>query len=311
VSLRELLVRRLWTSLVAILGVTLLVFLLIHMIPGDPVDNLLGEQATPEDRQAMRECMALDRSLAGQFGHFMKGITDGSLGRICPSKKQTVSSLILRAYPRTIELALAGMAVALLLALPLGIAAALKRGTAVDAASMGLSLAGVSMPTIWMAPVAIMIFYKKLGWLPGPADPPSAPGALVLPAIVLGTHLMAMLSRMTRNSMLEVLNEDYMRTARAKGLPRHTVILKHGLRNALVPVITVAGIQFGSLLSGAIVIEKIFARPGLGTLLINAISERNYPVIQGCVLVIAVTYVLVNLLVDVAYGIADPRIRVK
>jgi ABC-type dipeptide/oligopeptide/nickel transport system permease component len=288
-----------------------LVFLLIHVIPGDPVDNLLGEHATVEDRAAMRSCMGLDLPMPRQFTRFVGGIADGSLGRICPSRKVTVASLIWRAYPRTLELALAGMMVALVLALPLGIAAALRRGSAFDAGAMGFSLIGLSVPYMVLGPVLIMVFYIVLGWLPGPADPPSAAGALVLPAMALGMHLMAMLSRMTRSSMLDVLGEDYMRTARAKGLTTTSVVVKHGLRNALVPIITVAGIQFGGLLSGAIVVEKIFARPGMGLLLIDAISERNYPVIQGCVLVIAVTYVTVNLLVDVAYGLADPRIRVS
>jgi len=288
-----------------------LVFLLIHVIPGDPVDNLLGEHATVEDRTKMRECMGLDLGMADQFGRFLGGIADGTLGRICPSKRATVTSLITRAFPRTLELAFAGMAMALLMALPLGIAAALRRGSGFDAGAMGLSLVGLSVPYMVLGPVLIMVFYVKLGWLPGPADPPSARGALVLPAFALGLHLMAILSRMTRSSMLDVLGEDYMRTARAKGLTPTTVIVKHGLRNALIPIITIVGIQFGGVLSGAILIEKIFARPGMGTLLIDAISERNYPVIQGCVLCIAVTYVLVNLLVDIAYGLIDPRIRVS
>jgi len=288
-----------------------LVFLLIHTIPGDPVDNLLGEHATVEDREAMRSCMGLDLPLGRQFTRFVGAITDGTLGRICPSRRVTVASLIVRAYPRTLELALAGMAMALLMALPLGIAAALRRGTALDAGATGLSLIGLSLPYMVLGPILIMVFYVKLGWLPGPADPPSARGALILPAFALGLHLMAILTRMTRASMLDVLGEDYLRTARAKGLPTTVVVFKHGLRNALIPIITIVGIQFGGVLSGAILIEKIFARPGMGTLLIDAISERNYPVIQGCVLVIAVTYVLVNLLVDVAYGLADPRIRVS
>jgi ABC-type dipeptide/oligopeptide/nickel transport system permease component len=171
------------------------------------------------------------------------------------------------------------------------------------------SLGGLSMPTMWLGPLLIFFFYVRLGWLPGPADDPSTPGALVLPAVTLGAHLMAMLARMTRSSMLEVVGEDYVRTARAKGLPELAVIAKHALRNALVPVITVAGIQFGALLAGAIVTEKIYARPGLGTLLLDAITQRDWKVVQGVVIVIASSYVLVNILVDVAYALADPRIR--
>ncbi len=165
------------------------------------------------------------------------------------------------------------------------------------------------MPIVWMAPLALLIFFGYLGWLPGPAEP-NAPGALVLPSIVVGVHLMAMLARMTRSSLVEVIGEDYIRTARAKGVPGRRVLLHHALRNALLPVITVAGLQFGSMLSGAIITEKVFARPGLGTLLLDGISERNFPMVQGTVLVIAVIYVIVNLLVDLAYGLADPRIRV-
>jgi ABC-type dipeptide/oligopeptide/nickel transport system permease component len=171
-----------------------------------------------------------------------------------------------------------------------------------------VSLSGISMPTMWMGPLLVTVFYVQLAWLPGPGEP-DAPLALLLPSIVVGTHLMAMLSRMTRSSLIEVLREDFMTTARAKGLPEWVVVLKHGLRNALLPVITVAGLQFGALLGGAIITEKIFARPGLGTLLLEGISERNYPLVQGTVLVIAVSYVAVNLLVDLAYGLADPRVR--
>jgi peptide/nickel transport system permease protein len=200
--------------------------------------------------------------------------------------------------------------VALILALPLGIIAALRPGSALDATATAISLAGISMPAMWLGPLLLAIFYVGLQWLPGPADQAGL-ASLVLPSFMLGTHLMAMLARMTRSSLLEVLGEDYVRTARAKGLSPTMVVLRHALRNALVPVITVAGIQFGSLLAGAVVTEKVFARPGIGTLLLEAISRRDYRVVQGCTLVIAVSYVTVNLLVDLAYGLADPRIRVQ
>jgi ABC-type dipeptide/oligopeptide/nickel transport system permease component len=200
--------------------------------------------------------------------------------------------------------------VALVLALPLGVLAALRPQSALDAAATMVSLAGISMPAMWLGPLLLAVFYVGLGWLPGPADDAGLAG-LVLPAVMLGTHLMAMLARMTRSSLLEVLGEDYVRTAQAKGLPPVAVVVRHALRNALVPVITVAGIQFGSLLAGAVVTEKVFARPGIGTLLLEAISQRDYRVVQGCTLVIAISYVAVNLLVDLAYGLADPRIRVR
>jgi peptide/nickel transport system permease protein len=302
--------RRLLSSLTAVFGVSVLVFLLVHLIPGDPVDNLLGERADPIDKVEMRRCMDLDQSLVVQFGRFLKNVGNGTLGRTCPDQRRTVASLIAEALPSTIALAAAAMVVALIFALPLGITAALRPRSALDAAATVVSLAGISMPSMWLGPLLLAIFYVGLQWLPGPADQAGLAG-LILPAFMLGTHLMAMLARMTRSSLLEVLGEDYVRTARAKGLSSTTVVLRHALRNALVPVITVAGIQFGSLLAGAVVTEKVFARPGIGTLLLEAISQRDYRVVQGCTLVIAISYVTVNLLVDLAYGLADPRIRVQ
>jgi peptide/nickel transport system permease protein len=302
--------RRLVASLSAIFGVSILVFLLVHLIPGDPVDNLLGERADPADKLEMRRCMDLDQPLAVQFGRFLKSVGDGTLGHTCPDQRRTVASLIADALPSTVELAIAAMIVALALALPLGTAAALRPRTVIDATATAISLAGISMPAMWLGPLLLALFYIGLQWLPGPADQ-SGIASLILPAIMLGTHLMAMLARMTRSSLLEVLSEDYVRTAQAKGLSSAAVVLRHALRNALVPVITVAGIQFGSLLAGAVVTEKVFARPGIGTLLLEAISQRDYRVVQGCTLVIAVSYVTVNLLVDFCYGLADPRIRVQ
>jgi peptide/nickel transport system permease protein len=302
--------RRVWSSLVAIFGVSVLVFLLVHLIPGDPVDNLLGERADPVDKAEMRACMDLDRPLPVQFGRFLLHVADGTLGTTCPDRSRTVASLIKEALPSTVALALAAMAVALLLALPLGILAALRPRSALDAAATAISLCGISMPAMWLGPLLLAVFYVDLRWAPGPADD-AGPAGLVLPAIMLGTHLMAMLARMTRSSLLEALGEDYVRTAQAKGLSSSAVIFGHALRNALVPVITVAGIQFGSLLAGAVVTEKVFARPGIGTLLLEAITQRDYRVVQGCTLVIAISYVTVNLVVDLAYGLADPRIRLR
>lgn len=309
-SLRTFLLRRLAGSLSAIAGVCLLVFLFLHIVPGDPVDNLAGGEATTEQRAEIVSCMHLDRPLPVQLGIFVGHVVDGSLGRQCPDgpRKPSVAARIATVLPYTVELALGGMAVAILFALPLGVMAAVRRGTWVDALATTVSLAGISIPTMWMGPLLIFLFYVQLAWLPGPAEP-DAPLALLLPSLVVGSHLMAMLARMTRSSLLEVLREDYILTARAKGLSPAVVVWKHALRNALLPVITVAGMQFGALLSGAIITEKIFARPGVGTLLYDAIRQRNYPVIQGCVLVVAVAYVAVNLAVDLAYGMADPRIR--
>ena len=302
--------RRLGSSAIAVAGVSILVFLLLHLIPGDPIDQLAGGEATPEQREELEKCMHLNEPLGTQFKIFLGTIADGSLGRQCPNpeSKPTVMERILEKLPYTIELALGGMVVALLFALPLGILAAVKRGTWVDAAAAIVSLSGLSMHTAFMGPLALVIFFDQLSWLPGPAEA-DAPLALVLPSVVIGTHLMAMLARMTRSSLVEVLDNDYIRTARAKGLGERVVLLKHALRNALLPVITVAGLQFGSLLGGAIITEKIFERPGLGTLLLEGINERNYPVVQGTVLVIAISYVIVNTLVDLTYGFVDPRIR--
>jgi len=244
-----------------------------------------------------------------QFGRFLEGVVDGSLGHQCPDPKgkPTVMERIVEVYPHTVWLALCGMLVALVMALPLGVIAAIRRGTWVDTLASVTSLSGIAIPMMMMGPLLLLWFFVDLGWLPGPTE--LGPTPIILPAIAVGTHLMAMLARMTRSSMVEVLGEDFLRTARAKGLPETTVIAKHALRNALLPVITIAGLQFGSMLSGAIITEKAFARPGIGLLLIDSISERNYPVVQGCVLVIAASYVLVNIFVDLAYGLADPRIR--
>jgi peptide/nickel transport system permease protein len=302
--------RRLVASVTAIFGVCVLVFLLVHLIPGDPVDNLLGERADPVDKLEMRRCMDLDQPLVIQLARFLKNVADGTLGHTCPDQRQTVAGLIADAMPHTIALAIAAMVVALVLALPLGVTAALRPRGALDATATMISLAGISMPAMWLGPLLLAIFYVDLQWLPGPADNAGLVG-LILPSIMLGTQLMAMLARMTRSSLLEVLGEDYIRTARAKGLSSTVVVFRHALRNALVPVITVAGIQFGSLLAGAVVTEKVFARPGIGTLLLEAIARRDYRVVQGCTLVIAISYVTVNLLVDLAYGLADPRIRVQ
>ena len=309
-SVGSFIIRRLGAGAIAVFGVVVLVFLFIHAIPGDPVDAIAGPDATAKDRKDIEECLHLDLPITEQFGVFLRNIANGTLGHQCPQPdtKPTVMSRIVEVMPYTIALAAAAMLVAIVFALPLGIIAAVNRGTWIDTASAVFSLAGISMPVMWMGPLAILVFFIGLGWFPGPAEP-DEPFAIVLPALVIGTHLMAMLSRMTRASMVETLREDYIRTAYAKGLHRRTVLFKHALRNSLLPVLTVAGLQFGSLLSGAIITEKVFARPGLGTLLVDGILERNYPVVQGTVLFVAVIYVSMNLLVDLAYGLIDPRIR--
>ena len=303
------LLRRLGSGALAIVGVSILTFAFLHIVPGDPVDHLAGGEATPAQRAALEKCLGLDASLPAQVVAFFGHVADGTLGHQCPDPehKPTVAARIATALPHTLLLAVAAMLVAALLALPLGVLAAVRRGTWLDTLATVTSLSGIALPMMLLAPLLLLVFFVELGWLPGPTE--TGPAALVLPALALGVHLMAMLSRMTRSAMVEVLGEDYIRTARAKGVPERRVLAVHALRNALLPVITVAGLQFGSLLSGAIIVEKVFARPGLGLTLLDAITERDYPVVQGTVLVTAALYVLVNLAVDLSYGLADPRIR--
>ncbi|HEX4455457.1 MAG TPA: ABC transporter permease [Kofleriaceae bacterium] len=305
------LLKRLVSGALAIVGVSLLSFAFLHVVPGDPIDHLAGGEATPETRAKLEACLGLDRPVAVQFAAFLGHVVDGTLGHQCPDPehKPTVAARIFAVLPHTLALALAGMVLAALIAIPLGVLAAVKRGTWIDTAVTVGSLAGIAVPMMVLASLLVLVFSADLAWLPGPTE--LGASALILPAIAVGTHLMAMLARMTRGAMIEVLGEDYIRTARAKGVPERRVLFVHALRNALLPVITVAGLEFGSLLSGAIIVEKVFARPGVGTTLLDAIAERDYPVVQGTVLVIAVTYVLVNILVDVAYGFVDPRIRVS
>ena len=309
-TIGSFLVRRLGSGALAILGVSILTFGFLHLVPGDPVDHLAGGDAPLEIRRKIEHCMGLDRSLPAQFVGFLGHVVDGTLGNQCRNgdpKGPTVAARVAEVMPHTLALAVCGMLVAVVLALPLGIAAAIRRGTWLDTAATVVSLSGIAVPQMMFAPLILLWGFIALGWFPGPTE--VGPSAIILPAFAVGTHLMAMLARMTRSSMVEVLGEDYVRTARAKGLGEGRVLALHALRNALLPVITVVGLQFGSLLSGAIIIENVFSRPGLGATLVDAIKERNYPVVQGAVLVIAAIYVAVNLIVDLSYGLTDPRIR--
>ncbi len=301
--------RRAVGALVAVIGVSLLVFAMRHVVPGDPVDAMLGEQATAAQREDLRRCLDLDRSVPGQLLAFASDVFSGTLGVSCRDRRSTVAGLIADVFPRTVELAVVAVILALLLGVPLGVVAALRPGGWLDSAVMGASLLGIAVPTMWLGPILLAFFYVRLGWVPGPADPVSTPGALILPAFTLASHLAAMLARMTRSSLIEAQAEDYVRTARSKGLSPLSALVRHALPNAALPVLTVAGIQLGALLAGAIVTEKIFARPGLGTLLLESLAVRDWKVVQGVVLVVATTYVLVNLLVDLAYAALDPRIR--
>ena len=301
------LIRRLLLTIPVLLGVATLVFSLIHFIPGDPAQAMLGEGAAPEDVAQLRERLGLDRPLVVQYGSFLMGLTRGDLGRSLRND-QPVLQQILERMPATAELAFASMAVAVLIALPLGIIAAVWRGTAIDYSAMTLSLVGISVPNFWLGPLLAIVFAVELGWLP--VGGRGTLSHLVLPAVTLGAALAAILARMTRASLLEELREPYVLAARAKGVSRSRAVLHHALRNSLIPIVTILGLQFGVVLTGAVITETIFAWPGIGRLLIQSISFRDYPTVQGCVLLIAVTYVGVNLITDLTYGFLDPRIRV-
>jgi len=298
--------RRVLLLVPTVLGVVTLVFFLVHLIPGDPVELMLGETASRADLSQLRADLGLDRPLGEQYARFLRGCAHGDLGRSFFYRKP-VFEVIAGALPATMVLAAAAMAVSLLIALPVGVIAAVRRDRLTDRLAMLGSLLGVSMPNFWLGPMLIILFSFRLGWLPVSGREGAA--SLVLPAVTLGTALAAILARMTRASMLDVLREDYLRTARAKGVRERTVIARHGLRNALLPVVTIVGLQFGALLSGAVITENVFAWPGIGTLLIQAITARDYPLVQGCVLVIALCYVAVNFLTDALYAVIDPRVR--
>jgi len=298
--------RRTLITALTVLGALTLVFFFLHIVPGDPVEAMLGESARAVEKERLRHELGLDLPLAAQYLKFLKGIATGDLGESYFFRRP-VAEVIAERVPATLELAVASLFVAGIIALPLGILAALREGTALDALSMLFALIGVSMPNFWLGPLLIILFSIKLGWFP--VSGRSGFSSLVLPALTLGTALAALLSRMTRSSLLEVLGEEYLTVARAKGLPERRVILKHALRNALIPIVTVLGLQFGALLSGAIITENVFSWPGVGTLLITAVEARDYPLVQGCVLFISIVYVAVNLAVDLLYGFIDPRIR--
>lgn len=301
------LLKRLAGALGIVLGVALLTALLIHLVPGDPVELMLGESATAGDRAALRARLGLDRplhqQLLGQLGRLARLDLGDSL-----YSRRPVSVVIAERLPATVELAVAALAVAAAVALPLGILAARHRGGLADSAAMGVALLGLSIPSFWLGPLLILLFSVVLGWTPVSGREGLA--SLVLPALTLGTGMAAVLARMLRSSLLETLSEDYVRTARAKGLSPAAVLRRHALRNAALPVVTVFGMQAGALFAGAVITETVFAWPGVGSLLVEAIQRRDFPVVQGCVLLISTTYVLVNAGTDLAYAWLDPRVRV-
>lgn len=301
--------RKAATALLAALGAVLLVSVFLDLIPGDPIDALLGEQAREADRAELREALHLDEPLATRLWIFSREALTLELRSSVPPFQDRVFDRIAKALPNTALLAGCSLVVALLLALPLGLIAGARPGGKLDAAASSFAILGVALPRIWLGPMAILVFAIWLDWLP--VSGLEHPSGLVLPSITLGFALAAFLARMVRASILDVSSEDYVRTARAKGLREGTVLVKHTLRNALLPVLTVLGLQLGALLGGAVITEKIFNYPGMGTLLLQAIDRRDYNMVRACVLTFTLAYVAVNLLTDLAYAAADPRVRGK
>ncbi len=301
-----LLISRLSSLLIVVLGVITLVFLLIHLVPGDPVQVMLGETATPAAQEELRIQLGLDQPLFTQWWTYFSHLLQGDLGHSLHSKAP-IHEMLLERLPATLELTFAGLFVALLIALPLGCLAAVFKDTAWDYGAMTFSLLGVSIPNFWMGPLLILLFSLNLGWLP--VSGRTEFSSLILPALTLGTALAAILARMTRATLLEVLNEEYIRTAKAKGLSDPAIIIHHALRNAALPIITLLGLQLGTLLGGAVITETVFAWPGIGQLTVEAIQKRDYPVVQACVLLISLTYVVINTLTDLLYAWLDPRVR--
>lgn len=301
-------IRRVLLAVPVLLGVATLVFSLIHLVPGDPAQAMLGEGAAPQDVAELRKSLGLDQPLMTQYVTFLRHAVTGDLGKSFRTG-QPVTTMIAERVPATAELAIAAMVVAVILAIPLGVVAAVWRGTAGDYGAMTFALLGVSIPNFWLGPLLAIVFAVELGWLP--VSGRGSVANLVLPAISLGLALAAILARMTRASLLDELNELYVRAARARGVSRAAAVTSHALRNSFVPLLTIIALQFGAVLTGAVITETIFAWPGIGRLLIQSIGFRDYPMVQGCILLIAVTYVTVNLLTDLMYGVLDPRIRLE
>lgn len=301
----SLAVHRIATAALVLLGVSSITFFLLHLVPGDPVEVMLGESASIADRETLRTDLGLNEPLATQWLTFHRKLVVLDLGISLYSKKPIVDVLAER-VPWTILLALASLVIAIAIALPLGIIAALNPNTIWDSVAATMSLLGVSIPNFLLGPLLIIVFSIGLGWFP--VSGIESPAAIVLPALTLGASLSAILARMIRASLLEVLSEEYIVSARARGLSPATIIARHALPNAALPILTIIGLQLGALLGGAVITETIFAWPGIGQLTIEAIQRRDYPLVQACVLVISVAYVLVNTLTDLVYARVDPRI---
>ncbi|NOU25255.1 MAG: ABC transporter permease [Methylotenera sp.] len=300
------LLKKLSNFAIVIFGVLILTFLLIHLVPGDPVEVMLGESASTADRAQLRTDLGLDQPLIQQFGSYLAKLSHGDLGNSIHTKTPIIETIKAR-YPATVKLALLALLIGICIGVPMGIYAALKANHWQDIVVTLVSVRLSAMPAFWLGPMLMLIFAVWLGWLP--VSGMDSKASIILPALTLGFGLSAILTRMTRTSLLEVLNDDYIRTARAKGLTERAVILRHALRAALLPIITIVGLQMGSLLAGTVITETIFSWDGIGRLLVESIEKRDYPVTQACVLIVALSYVLVNLITDLLYRFADPRVK--
>lgn len=297
---------RLFGFATVIFGVLVLTFLLIHLVPGDPVEVMLGDSASVTDREALREQLGLNQPLIVQFGHYLKSLAHGDLGQSIHTKTPIIELFKTR-YPASIKLAVLSLIIGISIGVPLGVYAALKAGHWPDLLVTIVSVRLSAMPVFWLGPMLMLLFAVWLGWLP--VSGMDEPTSIILPALTLGFGLSAILTRMTRTSLLEVLNDDFIRTARAKGLSERVVLFRHALRAALLPIVTIVGLQMGSLLAGTVITETIFSWDGIGRLLVESIEKRDYPVTQACVLAIALSYVVINLLTDITYRVVDPRMR--
>ncbi len=298
--------KRFLLTLPALWLVLTLVFLMIHIVPGDPVEQMLGEGAAPGAAAQLRHSLGLDQPLGKQYGHYLLGLARGDLGQSFKFQA-SVRQIIIERYPATLQLAFLALVVCAAIAIPAGVLAAHRRGQTPDRLVGVFTLFGLAIPNFALGPLLILLFSIEIGVLP--VSGRNGIGSYILPAATLGAALAAILTRMVRGAMLEELSADYIRTARAKGLSTAVVLFRHGLRNALIPIITILGLQFGTLLAGTIVTETIFSWPGIGRLTVQAISSRDYPLLQGCILVISLSYVVVNLLTDAIYSVVDPRVR--
>lgn len=301
----QFIVGRILSGIIVVFGISVLSFLLIHFIPGDPVRIMLGQNATPDQIERLTVFLGLDQPLFVQYGHYISNVFQGDLGTSLKTGRPVLTEILDR-FPETVKLAAAGISFAIVIGFTVGILAAKFKDTFIDRMAMGFAMLGISIPGFWLAILLIMVFSVKLGWFPiaegtGLRD-------LVLPSITLGVLASTIISRLTRNGMVEVLSKDYIRTARAKGLDERVIIVRHALRNVLLPIVTVIGLQIAGLLGGTVILEQVFNWPGLGTLAIGAISSRDFPLIQGTVLFMGIVYVSINILVDISYGMIDPRV---